>query len=89
MLSGVALRSIKIKGKDELQMAYENLKLAKSAATDEIYLGRVSTDGTSWVSGKRNMTQDFLQCVMDRWMGYTETITAGDRKFEISVKEIT
>lgn len=72
---------------------YEKLKLAHSTLSDRIYLGRIVHDEliglNIWAPGKRDMTQDFMACVIGRFNGYTEIIGTGDRRFEITVREIT
>lgn len=69
-------------------MKLEELKLAKSSVTDNVYIGKVNKDGVSW-SNKSDITNDFLKCVIDRWNGYVETIRVSDGKtYEISVKEV-
>lgn len=69
-------------------MKLEELRLMKSAITDNFYVGKPSKDGLTW-SSKIDVTNDFLACVLARWAGYTENITCDNgKKYEIAVKEI-
>lgn len=71
---------------------YEKLRLGVSPITKTVYLGRLTQDkklGMSiWATGKRDITQDFLRCVIDRFLDDPTVIEGNGRKFEITVTEI-
>jgi len=69
-------------------MSIENIRIAKSALTDTIYAGYTDKSGITWKT-KKDVTDDFLAAVIDRFSGFSETITCSDGKtYEIQVKEI-
>ena len=66
----------------------DNIRIAKSALTDNIYAGYINKDGISWKE-KVNVTNDFLKAVIDRWEGSYQTITTPDGiKYKISVEKL-
>lgn len=64
------------------------LRLAKSAITDNVYVGKLNKEGIFFQGNKTDVTNDFIGAVIARWNGYEETILAGDKKYVISVKEV-
>jgi len=69
-------------------MSLDNIRLGHSKLTDNIFAGYLAKDGKTW-SKKKDITNDFIGAVIDRFAGYKETISVSDgRKFEITVKEI-
>ncbi|WEG18664.1 hypothetical protein PQ478_09295 [Alkalihalophilus pseudofirmus] len=64
------------------------LRIAKSALTDNVYAGRLRKDGFTWKEGKVDVTNDFIAAVIARWNGYEETLVAGDKKYKVSVVEL-
>ena len=67
-------------------MKLDKLRLAKSALTDKVFIGELNKDGESWAI-KRDITNDFLGAVIDRWGGFQETIKTSDGKiYKITVK---
>lgn len=64
------------------------LRLFKSAITDNVYVGKISKDGKSFQGNKTDVTNDFLGAVIARWNGYEETIVAGSKEYVVSVREV-
>ncbi len=70
-------------------MRIEQIHLAKSALTDQIYVGILDKDGLSW-KDKKEVTNEFIAVAIQRWGGFEETITGSSGKvYRISIKEIT
>lgn len=64
----------------------KNLRLAKSAITDNVFAGYVNKDGATW-NRKKDVTNDFLKAVIDRWDGFEEDIiTPTGKKYTVSVR---
>lgn len=68
-------------------MGIENLRVAKSALTDEIFAGYVDKTGKGWKT-KKNITFDFLNAVIERWENQEEIISDGTNKWKIRVEKI-
>jgi len=67
---------------------HEDLYLGKGCLSDNIYIGKLNKDKTEWLS-KRDITNNFLQVVIERWNGYQEEIIDGNgKKYLISCREI-
>ena len=67
-------------------MKLDKLRLAKSALTDKVFIGELNKDGESWAI-KRDITNDFLAAIIDRWAGFQEIIKTSDGKiYKITVK---
>jgi hypothetical protein len=72
---------------------YENLKLGVSPLTGNVFLGKVKKKKKpdqkyeEWCDGKRDITNNFIQCVLDKFEPNTETgITVnGEPKYKIIV----
>jgi hypothetical protein len=66
---------------------YDNLVLGKGI-TDNVYIGTLNKIKTRWIH-KRDITNMFLQTVLERWNGYEEEIIGGDgKRYLISCREI-
>lgn len=68
-------------------MKLEEITLGHSPLTDSIYAGRLNKAGDKWLD-KKDVTNEFIDCVIKRWEGHTENISQGDKKWEITVKRI-
>jgi len=69
-------------------MGLENIRIAKSSLTDNIYAGYLSKDKMRWLK-KVDVTNDFLQAVIDRWAGFGQTITGSNgKKYRITLKKL-
>lgn len=67
----------------------EQWRLAVAALSQKAYVGRVSKDGTRFLDGKQDVTNDFLKAVVDRFLGSETTITVSDGKaYKVVVTEI-
>lgn len=70
-------------------MGIENLRVAKGAISDRLYVGYLNKDQQTWRQ-KHDVTNDFLAAVIDRWAGYEETITSSNgKRYVVTVREIT
>lgn len=64
----------------------EKLRLGVTALTDQVYAGIPDKDGKSFRESV-DVTSDFLKCVLD-WCAKPQIISCGDKKWEVTVKEI-
>ena len=67
-------------------MKLDKLRIAKSAITDNVFVGEIGNDG-SW-KNKKDITDDFIKAVVDMYAGYRQVVRGKNRTFEIIVKEI-
>ena len=73
---------------DEWMVDIDDIRISKSNMTDNIYAGKISSDGTRFIGKKRDVTSDFLKAVIDRWEGHKEQIVTPDgKKYWVSVEE--
>lgn len=70
-----------------MKVELEKLVLSKGSMSDNIYAGVLNKAGTMFLN-KTDVTNHFIDCVIKRWEGQKETITAGTQKWEITVKKI-
>jgi len=69
-------------------MKISELRLAKSVLSDNVYVGIRNKVGDAWLQ-KKDITNDFLCAVIERWGGYAETITVSDGTvYQITVRKI-
>jgi hypothetical protein len=69
-------------------MKVEEIRLGKSALTDNIYAGKLDKAGIGFTQ-KVDVTGDFIGAAIARWNGFKETLTCSDgKKYEISIKEL-
>ncbi len=67
-------------------MKVEDLHLALSPLTDTIYVGTLNKKGDTWLK-KKDVTNEFITAVIQKWSGYTQTLTdSNGDKHEISIK---
>ena len=65
-----------------------NIRIGKSMMCDTVYAGFVDSTGQGWRI-KKDVTQDFLSCVLERWNGYSEIITSPDgKRYKVQVEEL-
>lgn len=65
------------------------LRLAVAALTKNVYVGRISKDGRTFMDGKQDVTSDFLKAVVDRFLGVSHTIRVSDGKeYTVFVQEV-
>lgn len=70
-----------------MKVDLEKINLGHSPLTDRIFAGTSIKPGV-W-RNKIDVTNDFLACVMSRWLGKREEIKSSDGKvYEIMVKEV-
>ena len=66
----------------------KNMRLALGGITDNVYVGRVNKVGTEWID-KQDITNDFLACVIDKFVDNETTITSGTgEKFSVIVARL-
>ena len=58
-----------------------------TAIGEKVCVGLPDKDGISFKE-KHDVTSDFIKCVVEWGGGYRRTITVGDKKWEVVVKEI-
>lgn len=64
----------------------KGLRLALGGITDNVYVGRVNKTGNQWLD-KQDVTNDFLACVIDKFLGNETTITSSSGEQYIVVVE--
>lgn len=69
-------------------MALDNLKLAVSGLTNRIYAGYVSKNNQTWTQ-KVDVTEMFVEVMVDRFIGTSIVGAQGDKRFQITVEEIS
>ena len=70
-----------------MKVELEKLRLSMTALGEKVCVGIPEKDNISFKC-KHDVTNDFIKAVIDWGGGYKRTITAGDKKWEVSVKEI-
>jgi len=67
-------------------MRTQEIRITKGGLSDNIYAGRLSKDGTEWLD-KKDVTNDFLAAVVDRWAGSSQVITGSNaKKYTLTLK---
>jgi hypothetical protein len=66
---------------------YDNLVLGKGSLTDNIYIGTLNKAKTHWIH-KKDITNNFLQVVLERFNGYEEILSDGKKKYKIRCEEV-
>lgn len=70
-----------------MKVDLEKINLGHSPLTDRIFAGTSIKPGV-W-RNKKDVTNDFLHCVISWWAGHVQEIETADGKiYEITVKEI-
>ena len=69
-----------------MKVDLEKIRLGHSPLTDSIFAGTIIKEGI-W-RNKVDVTNHFLVCVISRWEGKKEVISAGKEKWEITVKKL-
>ena len=70
-----------------MKVDLDNLVLSKGSMTDNIYAGVLNKAGTMFLQ-KTDVSNYFIDCVIKRWEGQKEIISAGEQKWEISVNKL-
>lgn len=70
-----------------MKVELERIILGHSEITDSVFAGIPNKSGNMWLK-KHDVTNHFIDCVIKRWEGQKEIITAGNDSWEISVKKI-
>lgn len=68
-----------------MKVELEKIGLGHSPLTDKVFAG-IGTKN-KWLH-KKDVTNDFISCVISRWEGQLESISSGNDTWEISVKKI-
>lgn len=69
-----------------MKVELDDVILGYSGLSDRVFAGITNSPHT-W-RHKVDVTQSFLACVIHKWGGTSETITHGDKEWEITVKKI-
>lgn len=69
-----------------MKVELDNVILGYSPLSGNIFAGTNIKPGV-W-RHKVNVTQSFIDCVIQKWEGKTETITDDENEWEITVKRI-
>lgn len=70
-----------------MKVELDNITLGYSPLTGNIFAGISMKDGQTW-RHKKEVTNSFLACVIQKWENSTERIEDGDSIWEITVKKI-
>ena len=71
-----------------MKINLEDIKIAKSPLTNEVYAGVTTKDNMSW-RHKVDVTAYFLRAAIEFFRGARTSFKLGDRKYEITCKDIT
>lgn len=63
----------------------EEIRLGHSPLTDTIFAGKLNAKGSQWLS-KKDVTNDFISCVIQRWENKEEIISSDNSRWEITVR---
>jgi hypothetical protein len=69
-----------------MKVELDNVNLGYSPLSGSIFAGTNIKPGV-W-RHKVNVTQSFIDCVIQKYEGKVETVTSGDNEWEITVKKI-
>ena len=70
-----------------MKIELEKITLGYSDLSEEIYAGVLNKAGNKWLN-KKNVTNEFTDCVIRKYEGMTTTVSSGSDKWEITVKKI-
>jgi len=66
----------------------KDIRLSVSMLGDEVYVGKISKDGTRFTGEKKDITSDFIKAIIDKFKNSTAIIGAkGEQQYTIIVKE--
>lgn len=69
-----------------MKVELDNVTLGYSPLSESVFAGTNIKPGV-W-RHKVNVTQAFLNCVIQKWEGHREVIESGENQWEITVKKI-
>lgn len=69
-----------------MKIELDNITLGHSPLTDSVFAGITSSPG-KWRQ-KKDVTNEFIGCVISRWENQKEVISSGKNKWEITVKKL-
>jgi hypothetical protein len=70
-----------------MKIELEKIRLGHSPLSGRIFAGSIIKEGV-W-RNKIDVTNDFLQCVINKWEGHEEVIEANGEKWKISIKKLS
>ncbi len=70
-----------------MKVELEKLRLGYSELSETVYAGILNKKGNQWLK-KTEVTDDFINCVIQKYQGSTETIECDGEEWEITVKKI-
>jgi len=65
----------------------DKIVLGVGGITEKIYAGTLNKQGNMWLQ-KTDVTSSFLDCVVKKWEGHTDTIEDGESQWEVTVKRL-
>ncbi len=73
-----------------MKVELEDVQINFSSLTDEVFLGVAEKNRPHMWKHKKNVTSNFIACLIARNKGQVHTVTDQDGKsYEITVKELT
>lgn len=70
-----------------MKVDLEKVELNFNPLTEEIFVGRLVPNKNEW-KHKKNVTNQFLDCVIKRWENKSETLSCGSHSWEVTVRKI-
>jgi hypothetical protein len=71
-----------------MKVELQNLTIGHSSLSDSVFVGTLNKAKNKWVN-KKDVTGEFIGCVISRFNGFKETVECSDGKtYEIQVKEV-
>lgn len=72
-----------------MKVELDDITLGHSPLTDHIFAGIQNPREKNMVwKHKKNVTNEFIGCVISRWENQSEVIASGKNEWEITVKKI-
>lgn len=65
------------------------LVLYKSPLSEHVFVGDLRKGKNNCVNNKKDVTSDFLGCIIDFYGGYEGIITHGEDTYKITVKKVS
>lgn len=68
-------------------MKIQDLVIA-ATPTDNVYIGKLSKDGKTFVGEKKNVTDLFHKALIDMYGGYEVVIESKGKRWKVKIEEI-
>lgn len=67
----------------------KDVRLSVSLLGQNVYIGKLSKDGSRFIGQKKDITSDFIKAVIDKFKNSTSIIGAkGEIQYRLTVEEI-